>query len=314
MSSKSDYFLGKTLGEDFVESLKKFELWKPGTKTTVDHEELKTALEIVPRAVMSLLIKELSPMLIGDYKELSLPVDGDATLRVTKNERDVYTGDIITGSKVIVDFKYRAIPGIGLVIMSAFELYDVDRLSENNHAVSDDLDHKIQKLVDERMALHDLVDKVVEKKLLQKEAVQKLILLKLTNAIKEQRAPIEMLKEGIKIPPKLIMNDLDKKEHVKKSKGSDKLKQFIEKRKEKKHKPQEFSIQMMKGETVDCPDCGKKIFDGSLFSGCICLGNDREKKLFIKKTESGINIKFSRNWDKENIEMLLDVMRKKNGQ
>ena len=38
MASGAEYFLKKALGEDFMESLQKFELWKPGTKSTVATE------------------------------------------------------------------------------------------------------------------------------------------------------------------------------------------------------------------------------------------------------------------------------------
>lgn len=91
--------------------------------------------------------------------------------------------------------------------------------------------------------------------------------------------------------------------------GALKLKEFIESRK-KKNKP-EFSVQLSKGETVDCPDCGKNIFNGSVFAGCICLGDDRERKVFIKKTEEGIKVRFSKGWDADNIEMLLSTLRNK---
>src|SRR5271166_3411296 len=123
--SNADFFLKKTLGEDFFESLQKVELWKPGTKSTIDHEELRTALQIVPRTVIALLIKELAPMRIGETKEIKLPVAENALLRATKYERDVYSGEIEDDNKKIVEFKLRALPGVGLVIMSAFELYDM---------------------------------------------------------------------------------------------------------------------------------------------------------------------------------------------
>lgn len=309
MLKKSDYFLAKTLGEDFLSSLQKFELWKPGTKTVVDHEEIKTALQIVPRAILSLLINELSPMAIGESKELPLPIEGDAVMSITKLERDVYTGHIRQDSKTIVDFKNRPIPGVALVIMSAFELYDIDRLSENESRINEDSNDNVQRLVDDRLALHSLVNKVVDRKIEEREAINKLMLLKLTSLIAQPREVREEPK-SIHVPEKLIMNEVTKKEDSKK--GSEKLKSFIDKRQEKK-KPKEFSIQMVKGEIVNCPDCGHKIFSGDLFSGCICYGQDMEKKVFIKKTEDGVKIQFSNGWDVENIEMLLEVLRDKNG-
>ena len=80
MAFNSEHFLSKTLGKDFFESLVKVELWKPGTRTTVDHEEIKTALMIVPRTIMALLIRELTPMTIGETKEIKLEVAGSKIL------------------------------------------------------------------------------------------------------------------------------------------------------------------------------------------------------------------------------------------
>lgn len=87
------------------------------------------------------------------------------------------------------------------------------------------------------------------------------------------------------------------------------LQQFLEKRKQ----PREHIIRLSKNEDVNCPDCQKNIFDGKIFSGCICFGQDMDKKVFIKKSEEGVKIRFSRGWDEENMLMLLDILRNKNG-
>jgi len=312
MSSKAAYFLRKTLGEDFDSSLQKFEIYKPGTRTVVDHEELRTALQIVPRTIMSLLIRELAPMAVGESKEIQLPVEKSAKLHVTKQEEDVYTGKIeeednnIATRRAPISFQYRSIPGIGLIIMSAFELYDVDRLSENHPGVSGDMSHSVQRMVEERMDLHALVNKVVDKKLMERDALQQLVLARLTHAM-EHRPPVAVQdpeppkKEEA---PKVVAHEI-------KMKGSP-LKKFLEGHKGKK-KQKEFHVEMMKGETVCCPDCGGNIFDGVAFSGCVCLGDDRERKVYIKKTEDGIKVRFGRGWDQENIEMLLETLWRRHG-
>lgn len=297
MSIKANNFLKKALGEDFLESLSKAELWKPGTRTTVDLEEISTALQIVPRTVMAILIRELAHIPIGQNREIHLPFGKDTKLIVEKFERDVYTGHIEEDNKIIVDFKYRSLPGIGLVIMSAFELYDVEELKKPTEAHNPNLDNMVQKMIDERLQLHELINKVVDRKLQQKEAVQHIVLGKLTESIHQPA-----------IEPSF---EIAKKEEVvetKKNKGSP-LKGFLDSRKQKN----EFSVQMTKGESVHCPDCNKNIFDGKLFSGCVCLGDDMEKKVFIKKTEDGIKVRFSKGWDAENIEMLVEILRRKNG-
>lgn len=331
MSSSADFFLKKTLGDDFFESLQKFELWKPGTRTTIDHEELRTALKIVPRTIMALLIKELAPMNLGETKEIGLPVLNGGMVRVTKHERDVYSGEILQENKMIVDFKYRAIPGVGLVIMSAFELYNVDSLQKPASVeVDDGLSEKIQRIVNDRMQLHDLIGKVVDKKIMEKDAIEKLVLARLTEALEHDKvkkdiseltqisqtsAPMDDqyfrgMANGM-IVADSVVNKTEPK-FVEAPKKSRPLKDFLEGR-TKKNKKGEFEVKLTKGENVHCPDCGKNIFDGQIFAGCICLGDDMEKKLFIRKTEEGIKVRFSKGWDSENIEMLLEVLRNKRG-
>lgn len=303
MAFNADYFLGKTLGNDFFESLTKFELWKPGTRTTVDHEEIKTALKIVPRTIMALLIRELTPMQLGETKEISLPVNaGNSIVRLTKHERDVYSGEVLEDNKVIVDFKYRSIPGIGLVIMSAFELYDTEELSqEHKSAPAEDITQKVQHLIDERLALHHLIGQVVDKKIEERDAIKQLLMAKISESLPEPKPEEEPV----------IMHELPMAKSSAKKESP--LKGFLDQRKNKKPKAPEFHIEMAKGEHVDCPDCKKNIFDGQMFSGCVCLGDDMDKKIHIKKTEEGIKIRFGRGWDVENIEMLLEVLRSKRG-
>ena len=306
MASNSDIFLNKVLGEDFLESLSKTELWKPGTKSVVDIEDMRIGLKIVPRTIMSFLVRELSSMNIGDNKQVRIPVNGNATLYVTKHERDQFSGDITHDNKKVVDFKFRSIPGVGLVIMSAFELYNVDDM-DKAPKVDEGIEHKIQKMIDERIALHDLVERVVEKKLAQKEAIQNMMLMKLTEEIKrqkevEQEQKVEAAKTttAIEVSPSVVKSEP-------KPKSKKPLAAFLEKKK----KPKEFFVHMQKGEEVNCPDCGKNLFENQVFSGCICYGEDMDKKVFIKKSENGVKIRFSRSWAVDNIEMLLEVLRKK---
>ena len=299
MAFNANYFLGKTLGNDFLESLSKFELCKPGTRTTVDHEEIKTALMIVPRTIMALLIKELTPMTLGETKEISLPVNsGQSMVRLTKHERDVYSGEVFEDNKMIVDFKYRSIPGIGLVIMSAFELYDTEKLEEDQkQAPAEDITQKVQHMIDERIALHSLIGQVVDKKIQERDAIKQLLMAKISETLPA--------KEEIVTHNEVVMNKSS-------AKKESPLKGFLDTRKTKP-KPSEFAIEMAKGEHVNCPDCKKNIFDGEMFSGCVCLGDDMDKKIHIKKTEDGMKIRFGRGWDVENIEMLLEVLRSKRG-
>jgi hypothetical protein len=323
--SKADYFLKNTLGEDFLESLSKTEIWKPGSKSVNDVDDMWHGLKLVPRTVISFLVKELSGMQVGENKRVELPVAPNSFMIVTKHERDQFSGDIEQDNKKVTEFKFRSLPGIGLVLMSAFELYDEYLLEESQaKAVPspaqtpqpipeiDDTDSKIQKLIDERLMLHDLIGQVVDKKMMHKEAVHQLVLAKLTEAIKlvnekanqaHERATEANSKATVAVVGAEAARNIVEKS-VKKPKP---LQSFLDK---KKQKVFSIPLHMTKGESIGCPDCGKNIFDGTSLSPCICYGDSG--KIFIKKTEHGIKVKFSKNWETDNIEMLLELLKKKN--
>lgn len=290
MTSDSNFFIKKMLGEDFFESLYKTEIWKPGTRSVSDTSDIEIGLKVVPKVLMKLLIGELTSMKIGETKEVQIPVQKQAMLRVTKTERDSFNGEIFEENKKITEFIGRSIPGIGLVLLSTFELYDIEQLTQETKT-DPSIEHKVQQIIDERFAIHDLISKVVDKKLMEKDAIQQLVLAKLTESISAPK----------KVDP-IVENTMPKK--------SLPLKEFLDARKSKN----EFKIQMEKSETISCPDCHKEIFSSSGFSGCVCFGENYDSKVRIKKTESGVKISFPKHWTPDNIEMLLEVLRNKNGQ
>lgn len=327
MAFNADYFLNKTLGENF-EDLLKTEIYKPGSRTTVDINDMKIGLQIVPRAIMGLLIRELSPMNIGETKEITIPVPLSTIMKVTKHERDSLSGEIIQENKKIAEFMHRSIPGIGLVLLSSLELYDIDNLSQEQ-TPSEDLTQKINRAIDERLSLHDLVGKVVDKKIQERDAIKELFMAKITQDLEEKQKIADGISNITKIQTEdpasrrepyfqgmanglqvanAIVNDKDP-QFVKldKKKKQSPLKDFLASRKDKK--PKEFAIDLVKGEHIFCPDCKKDIYNGQIFSNCICYGDDRNKKINIKKTEEGIKVRFGRGWDIENMEMLLEVLR-----
>ena len=310
MKKNAEYFLKKTLGEDFRESLgealSKSEVYKQGTRTITDTDDLFQGLQIVPRALLSLLVRELSPMQIGDNKEIKIPGKEDTIVQVTKHERDSYSGQIVQNNVKISDFMHRSLPGLGLVLMTMLELYDFEDLKEPSES-----DHThINKLIDERMQLHSLINQVVDGKLMHRDAVHQLLMSKLNQMGAEHKHILEEhkdIKEEIKAPEKPVVVIA-----VEAPKKARPLSEFVEARKKKLAK-KEFSVELVKSETVDCPDCGQNIFNGSGISACLCYGNDMGRKVFMKKSEDGIKLSFPKSWDPENIEMLLEALRGKNG-
>lgn len=292
-SDPAERFLLKALGQEGVDELKKFELVKEKTQTVLDHEEIKTALQIVPRTVLSLLYRELAPMEDYSNKEVKLPVDPEATLSVTKLTKDVYSGSIAQKGKIISKFQYRSLPGVGLIIMTAFELYEEKNIAElASQPHSSPSLEQIQSIIDERLRLQSMISDLVDKKISQRDVMEKMVSAKLSQML-EEHGDVE--KEEPKTPVQ---------------KPEKKIKTFLDKIKSKKQK--EIVIKMEKNETISCPDCGKKIFDQGAFSGCICYGEDRNKAVHLKKNENGVSIRFSKGWDEENISMLLDILKRKN--
>lgn len=377
MFKNSDFFIKNTLGEDFIESLIKTEIYKPGTRTVIDTSDIHLGLKLVPRVIMSLLIHELVPMAIGETKEVQIPVPKQTIMRVTKMERDSLNGEIIQENKKIAEFLHRSIPGIGLILMSTLELYEIENISKPSEF---DHEEKIQKLIDEKLRLHDLINGVVDRKLAERDAVNQILLSKLTEALEQEkdkheqtrvqlagcsvaafggatgqndakpgdyghsasfddvkrlREETDKIKSDIDNVNKIQKDCLDGSEYmrgmanglevansiankkepnfVESPKKGSPLKGFLEKKEQKKSKKNEYKIQMIKGEHKHCPDCGKDIFSEDGYSGCICMGENQNSKIYLKKTEDGVKIRFSKDWDIENIQMLLEVLRGNNG-
>jgi hypothetical protein len=301
-----DNLLKNILDNEFLETLaKSADLYKIGSNSVLDPEEIRIGLKVVPRAVMSMLLSELGSLEINAHKDVLLPFGISARMSVNKNAADDYTGSVYSNNKLVYDFKNRSIPGLGIILLSTFELYNLEELSKPTNDKSDLLG--IQKLIDERMELHSLIGRVVEDKIAHREAIHKLMMDKLSEAMKRPHISLtDMTSSPTAVSPISVKpSDMIKKETSKKKELP--LKKFLDRK-----KPKDHHIEMAKSETVDCESCGKTIFGASGFSACICYGSDMNKKIWIKKSDDGIDIRFSRGWDPDNIEQLLETLRRKN--
>jgi len=308
--------LSNILDDEFLATLaKSADLYKIGTNSVLDPQEIRIGLKVVPRAVMALLISELVHMEINAHKDIRLPFGIEAYMRVNKNAADDYTGSIYSDKKLVYDFKNRSIPGLGIILLSTFELYDLETLKEHRkeieHADQPLVLDNVQKLINERMELHMLVSKVVDHKLAEREAIHKLMMDKLNQIMVQPKpvtfAPIPAIPAPIPAPIDFTPKDIVKKEPVKK-KGSP-LQDFVSRKK----KPIEYSVHMGKSDDVRCEDCNQPIFSKGVFSGCVCLGINGSNKVWFKKSEDGnVKVRFSKNWDPETIELLLKTLRRNN--
>ena len=274
-------FIYKNLGEEFVQDLKKADIVKLNTSTTLDPEEVKIALQIVPRYILSFLYSCLKHKEDGENCEIDLPF-ANGSLIVRKFGPDNYSGEIVSEGKRINIFKHRSLPSIGLLIMSSFELYEVEELEPTPKELEPKED-KLQELIDERLRIHNLVSAVVDQKLTQRDAIEQLVAARLAS---QQH-----------LPPK---------EDIPMEKPVSKLKQFLENREKRK-----YHVELDKSQQINCPDCGTllhKSGDDNL-KLCICYGDFRNKEIKIVKNEDGVKLKFPKNFEEDNIEMLLSIFK-----
>jgi hypothetical protein len=314
MNNKQTELVKSLLGEDFFQELEKFEILKPATNTMADPSEIRIALQIVPRTVLSFLFLHLKSKKPGEFAKIELPF-ANAWMEVNKLNYDTYSGIIYKEGKVVTEFKYRPLPSIGLILMSAFELYDVETIEKQVefYPKQENKVNDLQRIIDERLSLQHLVSEVVERKISEREAINKLINERITQkvadvAIKiqeenkkaalEQSMELDVSATAPQDTPVLAMAENKKS----------KLKQFLDK---KEAKRKENKVEINKNE-IKCPDCKTALFKSGEKSLklCVCYGDHNGKSVKFKKNEEGkVVFKFPAGFETENIEMLVDTLK-----
>jgi hypothetical protein len=292
----------KILGNDFFESLQKTEIFKPQTRTNLDSEEISIAYKIVPKIVLNFLIENLKPMAIGHNKTISLlPIGITGDLLVNKLSKDVYSGDITSEGKRVYEYQYRSIPGIGIILLTTFEMYDLqldapnhEFFEEEKQEIKPEINHfaHIEEAIEERLKLNKLISEVVDKRISEKEAIERLVNNKLAEIFLKVSEVVEEKEE--------------KAEEIKVEKPS--IKDFLD-RKAKKH-----SLEFLKSD-INCPDCGVNLYkkESEIIKGCICYGFGPEEKgadIKVCKNEDKISLRFNKSWDDESIQKLIKTIKK----
>lgn len=297
MKLKDVKLVKSILGNDIFDELKKSAIYKPETKTALDPEEIRVALEIVPRSVLSFLFSNLKYHAVNDVIDLDLPWALGAKLHVNKLGMDNYSGEITQEGKRLYEFQHRSMPSIGLVLLSLFELYDVDLLNDIKNPLKEeppmqDRMERLQDVIDNRLAMHSLVRDVVDKRISEREAINKLIRERLADHIAQTQEKAEE----------------PKKEMPVEENSKSKLRQFLENREKKRSD----DVELDKSEDIKCPDCKTTIYkkETTEIVPCICYGYFMSKPIKIIKNENGkVKIKFPKNFDIDNIEMLLSALK-----
>ena len=205
-----DNFFKNWIGEDFLESLTKSVVYKQDTKSVLEHQELLTAMQVVPRTILQFLKMATSDMMVGGHKTVLLHfVPNSPELYIHKIGLDVYSGQIIQQGKVVAEYKFKSLPGLGIVITSTFELYDVSEKPVDK-APEIDYNQDINRKIEERLYFINLVEQIVDKKLSEREAINQMVLRRIA-----------------------YFNEIPEKEEVSEEKyenGLAKLKLFLQKR------------------------------------------------------------------------------------
>lgn len=299
LNDKDKKIVTSILGDDFFEELQKSEvsggLVKRNTQTVLDPDELRISLQIVPRTILSYLFANLQYRSNNDIIDLDLPFAINAKLHLNKKGPDNYNGEVIQDGKILYEIKHRSIPGIGLILLTTFELYDLSLLDEIKQQIpseprADDRVDKLQDMIDNKLAMHRLVQDVVDKRLSEREAIDRLI---------KEQLHAHIMQANARIKENELM------EETKKSK----LREFLESREKKRDE----SFELDKNE-ISCPDCGTTLHkhEDKTIKLCICYGNHVNKEIKIKKQEGDkVKLQFPKSFDIDNIEMLLDALKGK---
>ncbi len=307
-------FVKAAIGDEGFEELRKNQIFRESTNTVVIAEELDAALRIVPKALLAYLVQNLRPMEQGEDARLEIPGHPECYIQVTKQDSDVYLGQFIKEGKLVHNFKNSTIPNIGTHLVTYFEMYD--RIIENEQRKQpESIDYKIQRMIEEKMALRDLVSKVVDQKLQEKDAIQQMVMNRIASSLtipEESSVTIEVQEET-----EDEELELDKKENKAsmephRQKLHDMRSRLSEINRSSK-KISKSEVVVIENKEAHCPDCDKKIFTKNEgYSGCVCFGEDMKSKIYMTKTEDGnISLRFPKKWNPDNVKMFLEILDKK---
>ncbi len=287
MKKSEETLIKNILGEDFFEVLAKSAIYKPRTASSASIEEIKIGLQIVPRTILTFLKAKLLPLQIGSIKtiEMDFGTASGSKIEIMKQGNDDYSGSIIgVHGEKHYSFEHRSIPGLGLVLLSTFELYDLENLEEAVKPVKQEEapEHfnkinDLQQIINERLLLHELVDRVVSDKMRQRDAVQSMVSYRLNNMVFGKSAsPTDT--ENKK--QELADNPVDYKK--------------------------DFVVEKFNKSEIKCNNCKQKIFKSGIYTGCQCTSNN---KVYLSKSEGKVKVRFSKDWEIEDIKEFLNKLK-----
>lgn len=330
------------MGEQPYEALAKA-LDKIPTKSVVDLQELHASLKVVPKALISFLIKELKPIPEHGNKEIDLPFKENCFLLVNKQTADVYNGHIRDGGKIIHEFRLTALPQLAAHIMSTFELYEDSQMgpdqsekskpeeksAKEDSSVHERIDELEQKLNDTQMQmLNDKVDDLMRVVAHSKESKAPELTIKTDELDKAGLMPAMPAPPkagsagGVKEPKTGIMGDKTPATDANLKPSKMKLPNLkapgtaakAPQTGPKVPNPFVKSLKMSlnKSQNSTCPDCGESEIKSGTPVRCACFKALSEP--VIKAEGAAISMSFKEDWDTDSIEMLYkSLMSRANG-
>ena len=212
MSTKSKKLLAKLVGDDGLEKLNKA-IFRRGTDNVADPLELYLPLLVVPRTILSWLVKNIQPLKVGQYKEFKFPGRDDITMNIEKQNTDTYRGEWVKDGRILHVFEKQTLPSIAGAMMTVGEVYD--HLIEPDESDVPDKpkteapkpDDMVQAIMDENEIYEDLPEDAEKVKWLTSQSnVKELtgIIGKLVDALIDNKASRDDFSEAV--------DDMDKKE------------------------------------------------------------------------------------------------------
>ena len=115
--------MAELVGMDGLETLQKA-IMRRDTNHVADPMELYLPLLVVPRTLLSWLVRNINPMKVGEYKDFKFPGRDDISMHIEKQNTDTYRGEWVKDGKILHVFDKQTLPSVAGAMMTVGEVYD----------------------------------------------------------------------------------------------------------------------------------------------------------------------------------------------
>lgn len=307
--NRAEPLLRGLLGEIGLEALNKA-IVREGPDVVADPQDLYLSLLVVPRSILAWLMSSIRPMEPGDSKEFTVPGTDGAVMLVNKMASDVYKGNIVQGGKEIHKFHGVGLPALAGHLMTVFELYD-------------EVESSVAPMERESsVKLNELITRMVLSNMGQPAAAPTINIHINGDKVSQPQPPkseenaekAEVPAEATSTPPAPPKPPAaPKAPPIPKAPKSPSTPSYSV--------PAAPAPSMQKAGTFTvsseemaarCPDCGEPEFMDGKYRGCPCFLTLGKAITEVTPTKDGkYRIRFGRGWDRENVETLIRILKKR---